>query len=627
VWDTANCCTPAAAWPIGKNTRALALAKINGRELVAGAVGNQVYFWDIASGEVESLRLALKAEDPITRIQSLAVSADNAMLAAGSDDGNVTVWDLSTGAFKYSPLCTYGEPEINARDICRLSQRGFTEVRGIAFSPDGKWLAAGSSDQRVWLWEVATGDLVTRSSDGQRGGHINTVTSVVFNQAGDQLMTASWDNTVRVWDIQPEDAGVRILLNETLIGHSSSIWALALSPDDHWLASGSSDQTTILWKMDQVSQFGELVAQLDGAVWALATSPQRNQLAAGDEAGHIHIWDFDGESLSNPRTLQQAGAVYSVAYSQDGRWLASVGDDSDIHVWDMTNGAAEEAWTIPGAHTDEIWAVVFSPDDRWLASASFDGTVKLWDTMTHQLISSPFAEGATGFYALAFSPDGSQLVAAGFDRDIQKITLSETGAVEAITPFKGHDDAVNSLSFNATYPNFLVSTSDDKTLLIWNVATGEPTTPVWGLNESMEAVTFRPDGLGMASATNNHTVLLWQWDAERCTQNWVAKACQPAILGAPITGHKETVANVLFLSETSLISSSVNGELILWNLDDADWHARACAVVNRPLSEGEREQYINEKVEEGWLKFFAWKNQVFGGAATTPPDCLKTVQP
>jgi len=100
----------------------------------------------------------------------------------------------------------------------------------------------------------------------------------------------------------------------------------------------------------------------------------------------------------------------------------------------------------------------------------------------------------------------------------------------------------------------------------------------------MEAVTFSPDGEWLASATNNKTVLLWQWPAEQCAADWSAKDCQPERLGIPLTGHQSAVNNVVFLSDTALVSSDANGQLIEWNLDKEYWYKRACNIVNRSFT-------------------------------------------
>ena len=630
VWDLRQCCDPVEVWDLGDNNKARALTVITvaDRQYIAAGAQDSITFWDLQNGERKDA-ITLQRENS-GRILSLAASPREPLLAAGSEDGNVTVWDMVDHSLKYEPLCSVQDESLDAEVLCHKSGSGQTDIRGLAFSADGKWLAAGSSDQHAWLWDVETGTLLARSPDRILGGHINTVSSVAFDptdQTGRGLATASWDNTVRFWQITGSGSDLKFELVDALIGHSSSVWTLAYSPTGKkWLASGSSDHTTILWDPDQVSQIGTLVDQMTRDVWALAVSPEHNQLAAGDDAGNIHLWDIQANNLKNRKELKQDGAILSLAYNRDGKWLVSAGTDKSIHVWDAKSG--QEAWSIPNAHEDEIWSAIFSPDDRWLASASFDKTVKLWDAATRQMIGEPIAFNDQ-VYALAFKADGTELLVAGYDSNIRRIDLSQPGAPRLLdATFEGHLAAVNSLAFNPLYPQILASTSDDKTLLIWNteLESGNHTEPVLGLNESMEAVTFRPDGKWLASATDNKTVLLWQWDLG-CAQQWDPARCQPAILGSPLLGHRAPVENLVFLSNTSLVSSSADGQLILWNLDKSFWYQHACDVVNRGLQEAEISQYTEGKLNETLLKAVAGIVNFFNpGKVEQPPSCLRQDQ-
>jgi len=400
----------------------------------------------------------------------------------------------------------------------------------LAFNANGTLLASGSSDHRVWLWNPETGDLLARSAVSTEGGHINTVTSVTFNSKTGTIASVSWDNTVRIWEpIQNEDKTWGLELVESLTGHSNSIWAAAYSPDGIHLATGSSDKTLILWNVRQASQLGVPFKKLEGDAWALAVSPDKKHFAAGDTFGGIHVWDFDGNTLSNEQKIPNEGGVLALAYSNDSKWLASSGySDNTIRVWDAATG--KELWSLENAHNQEIWALAFSPDNRWLASASFDQTVKIWDTTTHELITEPLQHDS-GVYTLAFNPNGSSLYVAGFPFNIFSYSLTDTSNIPEPQQLTGHGSAVNLLASNPNYPEFIASTSDDKTLLVWNVANGEHTPPVLGLQESMEAVAFRPSGDWLASATNNNTVLLWQFDAKRCAKEWDQDTCQPQIIG------------------------------------------------------------------------------------------------
>jgi len=629
VWDPQKCCSPVAAWPIIGSVRALAFVTINGHEYVAVTTGSKVTFWDITTGKMDdSLTLQIPTEDKNIRLLSLAVSPTNSALAVGSDDGNVTLWDLSTTPpTMLFHNCSYGDPQTNDRSVCVESGNGNTDIRGITFTKDGKMLITGSSDDRAWLWDAETGDLLARSADSNEGGHLNTVSNVAVSPSNDQVATVSWDNTVRIWNLVNQNDTWAFERTDTLAGHSNSVWAAAYSPDGTSLATGSSDTTVILWKVNQANQIGTPIAQMDGEVWGLAAS-SNNKFAAGDAAGNIRIWDFNEQTQTlkpESKDLKHQDGVLTLAFSHDNKWLASAGYDQTIRVWDVQTG--EEAWHIDNAHTDQIWSLMFSADDKWLASASFDKTAKIWDTTTHQQVGKTLQHNL-GVYALTFNEDGTKLLVAGYEPDIYVWDLTNLASIPNPTFLKGHQAAVNILDFNPVHASILASTSDDKTLLLWNVDQGTHTPPAAGLNESMEAVTFSPDGEWLASATNNKTVLLWQWPAEQCAADWSAKDCQPERLGIPLTGHQSAVNNVVFLSDTALVSSDANGQLIEWNLDKEYWYKRACNIVNRSFNDSEYGQYIAGKINTTLLDTVNWFSDHFGSGSTqAPPTCISDALP
>ncbi len=157
-------------------------------------------------------------------------------------------------------------------------------------------------------------------------GHASSVNSVVFSRDGKTLVSASTDQTIRVWEASTGQ------LKTTLRGHAGAVLSLALSADGKTLVSGSHDQTIRLWDLDS----GELRTTLKGH-----TAP-----------------------------------VWSVALSRDGKTLASASGDKTIRLWDLGSGELKAALN---GHTGIVWSVVFSSDDRTLASASGDKTIRLWD--------------------------------------------------------------------------------------------------------------------------------------------------------------------------------------------------------------------------------------------------------
>ena len=276
-------------------------------------------------------------------VQSVAFSPDGKLLASGSSDGTVKLWDAATGS------------------TLQTLDGGSLEVGPVAFSPNGKLLASGSLDGVVRLWDVAAGS-VKRMLKGW-----DAVESVAFSPDGKRLALASNDGTVELWDSK----GAAV---QRLRGHRYPVRAVAFSPDGKLLASGSSDRTIRLWDAAAGSALQTLKGRM-GKVWSVAFSPDGKLLASGSIDRVVRLWDVEAGSMK--RTLKgHWDAVESVAFSPDGKLLASGSLDGTVRLWDAAAGSALQ--TLNG-HSDYVWSVAFSPDGKLLASGSRDGTARLWN--------------------------------------------------------------------------------------------------------------------------------------------------------------------------------------------------------------------------------------------------------
>lgn len=275
-------------------------------------------------------------------------------------------------------------------------------VLAVAFSPNSRIVASGSSDNTIKLWDVASGRALH-----QLIGHKGPVFGVAFTWKGRMLASASGDGTVKVWDV---GAGRALV---TLSGHTDRVYAVAYSPDGRTLASASKDHTVKLWEVAAGREIRTLAGHA-GPVTAVMFSPDGQMLASGGEDGSVKLWDVaSGRELRS--LVGHSGLVHAVAFSPDGLMLASVGGDQTVRFWDVRDGRALKTLT---GHTGTVEGVAFSPDGRVIASGSEDTTIRLWDVSSGRELSR--LSGNTGWVvALAYSRNGQFLAAGGVDKTIR----------------------------------------------------------------------------------------------------------------------------------------------------------------------------------------------------------------
>ncbi|NCR26553.1 MAG: protein kinase [Microcystis aeruginosa LE13-04] len=276
-------------------------------------------------------------------LDSVAYSPDGRYLASGSRDNTIKIWEVATG-----------------KELRTLT--GHSEiVFSVAYSPDGRYLASGSRDNTIKIWEVATGKVRTIT------GHSGWVFSVAYSPDGRYLASGSADKTIKIWEVA---TGKQL---RTLTDHSMTVWSVAYSPDGRYLASGSLDKTIKIWEVATGTELRTLTGYSIG-VLSVVYSPDGHYLASGSNDNTIKIWEVaTGKQLRTPTGHSEV--VRSVVYSPDGRYLASGSQDKTIKIWEVATG--KELRTLTG-HSQTVFSVVYSPDGRYLASGSSDRTIKIW---------------------------------------------------------------------------------------------------------------------------------------------------------------------------------------------------------------------------------------------------------
>jgi len=503
---------------------------------------------------------------PARRATTVAVTGDGRRMLAVFDDSTVGVWDAGADGIW----------------VMRPPMRHPDAVFTAVFSPDGRRVVTTAADSTAREWDVITGqptgparqhrgfedaaampldagqavanrwgviwmdsavqilDTRTERTVGEPLRHGSRVVASAISGSGRWVVTFSTDGALRAWDV-----GAGQTLVEPL-RHADATSAAVGSTGR--VVTGAMDGTALLWDAATGQPFGELLRH-QGAVTAGAFSGDGTRVLTTSGDGSVRVWDVATRQPIGPNLLHR-GQVYSAAFAPDGQRALTVSADHTARVWDVTTG------NLVGdtlRHDDEVLSGTFSSDGRRVVTASADGTVRWWEVRSGQPVGQARRLGAPGVRLASFSNAGRRLVTVrGYTAQVWNVSEAR--------PFGGllqhRSGALVSAAISPDGER-VVTGSDDRTALVWHVATGRIVATLrHGVPVSSAA--FSPDGRQVITASSDGARL---WDVLASGDREVAllTGLADALTGSRVDRAGTTVPVINPMSLLDSIRASMAG--------------------------------------------------------------------
>jgi WD40 repeat protein len=370
---------------------------------------------------------------------------------------------------------------VNAQKPLLVLPVGHTyNVVSARFSPDGRRILSASEDNTAKIWDALTGNLLADLKL-----NINTVNSAEFSPDGKKIVIASADESASVWDSETGK------LDFILRGHKNKVTSAIFSDDGKKILTVSDDNTAKIWD----AATGKLLLSLEGHTARLNTgqfSIDGAKVLTSSDDHTARIWDaVTGKSIMVLKKHELE--VITAQFSPDGTRIITASTDKTTRIWDAASGKLLANIKV---YTSVVTWAQFSPDSKKVIVIN-KNTAKIRDATTGALLVD--LKGTTNDFGISqYNKDGSRIIT--INNNVVKIWDPATGNL--LADLSGHEEKIRSARYSPDNKK-IVTSSDDKTIKIWDAATGAMLLDLRGHTSMIYSAQFSPDGKKFITASRN----------------------------------------------------------------------------------------------------------------------------
>jgi WD40 repeat protein len=436
----------------------------------------------------------------VAGVACVAYSPDGTRLVTVGGDGVLRVWSVAPTGTLTQLVKFDGQAKSNTPGT-------FTPLTGVAFAPDGRYVAAVGADAIVRVWDVETKSEVR----GLRG-HLDWVTAVAFSPDGRSIASVGVDKdrALRIFELPQLDTS-------PTGGHALAVNAVAVSADGKTIATASIDQTIKLWDRASGRLLGTLIGSSDVPL-SLAFLGS-DGLVLGTQlpngvTGRLHFWRSVPGALTNSVA---SGEVFSVAAAPDGSRIAAWA--SRQAVGESKNNAYElydAKGNLLSSLTDkgrEVSCATFSTDLAWAVAGDDAGTVRIWDLGKKERVGEDYPVHVNRVVDLGITPDKKMLVAVDAKGLVKIANIADAKAREVMGSVFAHKGGARAILVSPSGTTFL-TVGNDNEIKLWSLAADAIKEPKairsWKLPVSVNGAAYTPDATQVVTANSDGTAYVLQ---------------------------------------------------------------------------------------------------------------------